>query len=677
MSKLPILIPARDCEKSPSNVRKSSDPAADLQFKANIAVRGIIQNLIGVPVPRKKGQYRIIAGGRRLDTVQSLIADGTFAPDYAIPVLVLGDAKDAIEISLSENFFKLDMNPADACCAFQDIIAIEKKTPADVAKRFGLTERFVLGRLRLAGLAEPVFDALRAGAITLDIAMAYASTADVQRQANIFDELTGTYYADNANEIRRRLTIGDYLGNDPKALLVGREAYIAAGGQTDCDLFSTSQTERWTSGDILERLADERLKDAAASLQATQGYAQVRTVASTRVPYMETLHLSAIEGEPVALSPEEEERQRAIEAELETINDNCSEEGYTDEEDARVRALEAEYALIEEKPPLILDEHRAGAIAYLVIGADGVPRLHDEIYALPAEVVGKDDDADGAGVGLDARDADDEEAEDPEADEPEAARPPISQRLRDELATMKVEVVKAHVASEIHFAFDLAIFLMAETATRRWGNHDLPSELRAFAPSPRVQGFESGAAAAEHWATLEAALDQGWTEGKTVPERYDAFCALDEGARSAWLGWAVARTLRAVPAGERGADMIDHLGRKLEIDMAAWWRPTARTYFDRVSKATILDLFGEMGGSELKSRYGASKKHDLATSAEKLFAGQIIIEADVKDKALAWLPPEMRLGNETPPPEAAVAAADASADATGATSDGRDISQAA
>ncbi|MFX8504522.1 hypothetical protein ABTL94_19850, partial [Acinetobacter baumannii] len=77
-----------------------------------------------------------------------------------------------------ENFFKLAMNPADACRAFQDIIETEKKTPADIAKRFGLTERFVLGRLRLAGLAEPVFEALRDGSITLDIAMAYASTSD-------------------------------------------------------------------------------------------------------------------------------------------------------------------------------------------------------------------------------------------------------------------------------------------------------------------------------------------------------------------------------------------------------------------------------------------------------------------------------------------------------------------
>jgi ParB family chromosome partitioning protein len=88
--------------------------------------------------------------------------------------------------------------------------------------------------------------------------------------------------------------------------------------------------------------------------------------------------------------------------------------------------------------------------------------------------------------------------------------------------------------------------------------------------------------------------------------------------------------------------MLDHLGRKLDIKVADWWRPTARRYFDRVSKNMILDHFDEVGGIELRSRYGASKKHDLAFSAEKLFGGQIIVEAAVKERALAWVPEGMR-----------------------------------
>lgn len=69
MSQLPILVLASKLTKSPTNVRKTSDPSADAQLEANIAQRGILQNLVGVPIARKKGHYRITAGGRRLDAV--------------------------------------------------------------------------------------------------------------------------------------------------------------------------------------------------------------------------------------------------------------------------------------------------------------------------------------------------------------------------------------------------------------------------------------------------------------------------------------------------------------------------------------------------------------------------------------------------------------------------------
>ena len=214
----PILyVPAAQCAKSPSNVRKRSDACADAQLEANIEAKGVMQNLIGVPVARRKGHYRITGGGRRLDRVHNLIARGVFPPDYLVPVMVMKSDGDAIETSLSENFFKLTMNPADACRAFQDIIEIEKKTPAVVAKRFGLTERFVLGRLRLANLAEPVFDALRDEKITIEVAMAYASTSDTDRQAAVFAQLDGAYYGQNVGEIRRMLASGSYRGGDPKA----------------------------------------------------------------------------------------------------------------------------------------------------------------------------------------------------------------------------------------------------------------------------------------------------------------------------------------------------------------------------------------------------------------------------------------------------------------------------
>src|SRR3546814_1893253 len=70
-------------------------------------------------------------------------------------------------------------------------------------KRFGLTRRFVEGRLRLATLAEPIFEALSEGTITLDVAKAYASTENQEKQLLVWNSY-GTSYA-NADTIRRAI----------------------------------------------------------------------------------------------------------------------------------------------------------------------------------------------------------------------------------------------------------------------------------------------------------------------------------------------------------------------------------------------------------------------------------------------------------------------------------------
>lgn len=634
MSQPIILVSAAKLAKSPSNVRKTSDPEADAQLEASIVAHGILQNLIGLPVARKKGQYRVTAGGRRLDAVHRAILKGDLPAEYELPVMVVSDANDAVEISLSENFFKLAMNPADACRAFQDIIETEKKTPADIAKRFGLTERFVLGRLRLAGLAEPVFEGLRDGSITLDIAMAYASTSDTARQASVFEQLGQGYYRANVGEIRRQLASGGYRGSDPKALLVGREDYVAAGGKIESDLFTDDATEMWIDGDILDHLAEEKLAAAAEAIRQREGFAEIRAVPASHISYMDTYGLRQVQGELPPLTDEEEARCEQIQNELESIEEAAADEngeGYTEDDEARIQALEAEYEAIQSRTPILTEEQKASALAYVVIGRDGQPRIHEQLYVAPVESL--DDGDDNTGGDDDADHGDEAES---------SAKPVMSQRLADELAMMKTELLSAHVASDPRFALDVGTFIMADAATRHYGSSDLASELRARTPSPRVASFESGTLAAEEWAKLDSALDRSWIDHEDVRDRYDAFCALPDEARAAWLGWAIARTFDAVPAGRTGSAFIDHLGAKLAIDVAAWWRPTAKNYFDRITKPAILSLFETVGSAELRHRYGASKKHDLAASAEKLFAGDILVEAEIKERAISWLPDAMR-----------------------------------
>ena len=103
--------------------------------------------------------------------------------EYDVPVLVReGRCRDAVsETSLAANFHQLKLTPAEECRAFQHFLGVDGDIDA-VAKRFGrpaASSRAVSGSPRSR---EPIFDALAAGEISLEIAKAYAST-DSQEQA--------------------------------------------------------------------------------------------------------------------------------------------------------------------------------------------------------------------------------------------------------------------------------------------------------------------------------------------------------------------------------------------------------------------------------------------------------------------------------------------------------------
>src|SRR3546814_6831087 len=97
------------------------------------------------------------------------------------------------------------MSAAYECRVLKSWTEKEDKTSAHVAARFGKTERFVLGRVRLADLHETVFDALRKGEITLEIAKAYGSTSDTARQARVFEQYRDSYYRTDPYTIRREI----------------------------------------------------------------------------------------------------------------------------------------------------------------------------------------------------------------------------------------------------------------------------------------------------------------------------------------------------------------------------------------------------------------------------------------------------------------------------------------
>src|SRR5437868_5680736 len=103
-------IEVKKLEKSPQNARRTATKAAMEEMKASLLAHGLMQNL--VVADAGNGDYRVIAGGRRLAALRELQEEGRLPETHSVPCQIVTD-EHALEMSLAENTVRLAMHPAD------------------------------------------------------------------------------------------------------------------------------------------------------------------------------------------------------------------------------------------------------------------------------------------------------------------------------------------------------------------------------------------------------------------------------------------------------------------------------------------------------------------------------------------------------------------------------------
>ena len=626
------MIPLNKLRLSPHNVRKTGAEDNLDEFAANIAENGILQNLIG-GVAKKRGYFDIFAGGRRLRALNRLAASGIVAADVDVPVRVLDQDNQGIAgTSLTENFYRLQMTPTDECTAFLHFLGKDGDIDA-VAKRFGQTRRFVEGRLRLATLAPPVFDALATGDMTMEVAKAYAATPDQAKQLAVFEEVSNSWLATNAHEIKKRILGQSIPASHPVALLVGEERYTAAGGRIERDLYTAAESAEWLDGALAQSLAATIMQDAAARLAEETGVGTIVPLLAKGSTWTdrEDLTQARLEREPI--SEADQARIDEIEREIAAIEDRFETEELDEDEsealNARHEALGAERGQLQDTPVTVDAERKATLTQFVVIGADGTPTVEPGYWEEPRRRHGRDG-----------------EASEPTIDPEKAAAKAqgLSGVLADELSMARRDVLALHIASDPAIALDLAIFSLAEKAMGKYG--ELGTSLAVNRRNdPIAKNGLPDSPAGGALADIRKNLDTAWSEHETIAARFDAFRLLDDEMRAGWLAVCVASSIEASLGGTgigRHNAFHDHLGQLLEIDVAAWWRPSAGGYFARVRKAGMQRTLDAIGGPVLAERYASSKSAEMADACEKLCDGSAITEPEIRDAGLAWLPVAMR-----------------------------------
>ncbi len=575
------------------NVRKTDSDKGIDELAASITAHGLLQSL--VVRKDKRGKYAVVAGRRRLLALKSLADAGTIERDMDIPCHVLDDEADATEISLAENVQREPMHPADEFDAFKALIE-SGMPPADVAARFGVTEAVVQKRLKLANVSPALIKSYRKGEMTLQHVMAFAVTDDHEAQERVWSELANC--DTDPDDIRATLTEREITAADRRVKFVTLKAYEKAGGTVRRDLFS--QDDRGVFIDdvvLLEMLTIKKL-DKSATAVRKEGWKWVEIR-----PFFDQTEWSKCERrypEPLPLPPEQQTELETLTAESDAL---WQIEGELDEDQqSRLDAITERIDELRNRDTAWPAETLAIAGAVVTLGSNGKADIRYG-YIKPEDAPKKAARTKSV----------------TQANGTATEKSTLPASLIESLTAHRSAALNAALLERPDVALAATVHALAIQVFYNGARGDTVLQLTANAPS--LHRVESTRA--------HAAIETAWLEwGGKISGSADtlfAWClALSQDTLMKLLAFCVARTVNAVllKADRPDSSRMEHAARladALELDMAAWFTPTAANYFSRISKSGIIAALKEVKGAEAPS-WSGMKKTDLAVLAEREIA---------------------------------------------------------
>jgi ParB/RepB/Spo0J family partition protein len=281
----------------PKNVRRDR-PDDDLTgLRASIRAHDLLQRLLLRGAP---GAYTVLAGGRRW---RALCANAAEDGDdlSLVPVracIFEGTEAEAIEVSLAENKEREALHPVDEHEAYAHLSQLGFSVER-IALDFGTSRGHVRRRLALAALSPKVREAWRRRTIDEDAARAFCAAPSHAAQEQLL-EAAEAWALQDAKEIRRRLRGGAVRADDLRALYVGADAYLAAGGVITSSLF---EQEQWfADGELLKRLARERMQRKAEAICHAEGWAWARAAGDIKPAPAKAVTPALLEAEAARLA---------------------------------------------------------------------------------------------------------------------------------------------------------------------------------------------------------------------------------------------------------------------------------------------------------------------------------------------------------------------------------------
>lgn len=620
------FIPLSQLRLSPRNVRQG--PVTGIEaLAANILAQGILQNLV-VTIP-EVGVAEVEAGRRRLAALELLRDQGSIDAEYTVSCRVVS-LEQAVEASLAENVMREEMHPADQYLAFKAMVDAGKPVE-DVAAVFGVTPLVVARRLKLAAISPRLLADYRDGEVTLAQLMALTVSDDHALQEAAFYNVEG--WRQQPHYLRKTLLERELDGTDALARFVTVEAFEQAGGMVKRDLFTAGEESVvLLDKGLLEKLAHEKLAALVPGI-AAEGWLFVDVLPRIEDDLADYAQEYGEYCEPTA---EEAARLEAIDQRVKELRPLIGAEENEGKKDAlmvELNRLQEEAELIDEGLVTYSKEVISSTGVVLSVTDWGLPKLHRALAKdlnpphggdatdepEPGTVDGADDDSaddDKAGVTSAAVTASD------------PARPALSEKLVMNLSSHYTAGLQVAVARHPQVALAVTVHTMLLRLLSRYYS-DSSVRIRLERCSLMAEQLKEDGSPAN--ASLATMLES-WLKRlpKGTQSIFAALVAMPQDELVQLLAVCAAHGVNAVTSQERHrrADSLQ-LADAVQLDMREWWQATAAGYFNRVSKAVILEAVAEFAPDQLSSLQ-TLKKAELAAKAEQLAAGK------------GWLPTVLR-----------------------------------
>jgi ParB family chromosome partitioning protein len=441
--------------------------------------------------------------------------------------------------------------------------------------------------------------------------MAFAVTDDGAQQLAVWNEVKDGYV--HASHVKRLLTDEKIAATSKLVRFVGLEAYQAAGGAITRDLFAEGDAGVWLEDRALvERLAQAKLDTAAHDLKQAEGWKWVQ--AAIDLPWDLIQKCQTVYPQAQEPTPEQAAELERLQKGLEIYEAIDADGGLSPEDEEKVAELEERHAEIEDALRSYAAEDLARAGAFVSIDHSGELSIRRGLVR-PEDRVAKSAVGDGT-----------------------SCASGYSAKLAEDLGAFRLQIAQAHLAQDFDCAFDLALFTMAHGVLGVGYLSDKPLDASYTATLPHGFAERFGTEVAQ----LPPDLDLAWLD-LPPEEGFQAMCAMPPEVKRRLFAHCVALTLRGGLGNVGGDDLHEEVGRRLGVDVAAHWRPTAENFFKRLKKDRALAIAEEVLGETWARNHKDEKKAVLAETLEANFSGSRSpgVAAEQALVAARWLPDGM------------------------------------